>query len=166
MQKSNFLSLRPMVLLFGLIPLVFVLSACSKSESVAFQAQTDDGIFDSNQFKGEVIYVDFWASWCVPCRASFPWMNTMLDKYADQGLKIVGITLDQDQNLARQFAEEFKAEFTIAFDLDGTLANQFGVKALPSSVLIDRKGNLVANHTGFNETQAVEYEESIVKALQ
>jgi len=63
MQKNNFLPLRRMALLFSLIPLVFVLSACSKSESVTFQAQTDDGIFDSGQFKGDVIYVDFWASW-------------------------------------------------------------------------------------------------------
>jgi len=166
MQKSKNTLLGRIVLLLGVLPLAFVLSSCGKSETVTFQAQTDDGIFDSSQFKGDVIYVDFWASWCVPCRASFPWMNEMLAKYEDQGLKIVGVTLDQDQILARQFAEEFKAEFTIAFDLDGALANQFGVKALPSSVLIDRKGNLVANHTGFNETQAIEYEASIAKALK
>ena len=164
--KTTVAPWRRFLLIVSAIPLLILLSACSKSEPVSFEARTDDGVFDSTQFKGDVVYVDFWASWCVPCRASFPWMNDMLDKYADQGLRIIGITLDQDQDLARQFAEEFKAEFTIGFDLDGTIANQFGVKALPSSVLIDRKGNLVATHTGFNDTQAIEYEESIVKALK
>lgn len=163
MQKSK-PGLR-LVLVALVLPLVFILSACSKAEPVSFQAQTDDGVFNSKDFNGDVIYLDFWASWCVPCRESFPWMNDMLEKYADQGLKVIGVTLDQDKDIARRFAAEFNAEFTIGFDVEGTLANQFGVKALPSSILIDRNGNLIGNHAGFNETQAVEYEEAIVKAL-
>jgi len=67
MQKSKNTLLGRIVLLLGVLPLAFVLSSCSKSETVTFQAQTDDGIFDSSQFKGDVIYVDFWASWCKDC---------------------------------------------------------------------------------------------------
>jgi len=166
MLNNNPTILQRLFVMFQIVPLFVVLTACSKTEPVAFQAQTDDGIFDSSQYKGEVIYLDFWASWCVPCRASFPWMNEMRAKYADQGLNIVAVTLDQDKFLSRQFADEFKAEFTIGYDFDQKLSNQFGVKALPSSFLIDRKGNLVASHTGFNETQAVEFEESIAKVLK
>ena len=149
-----------------LLPIVLLLSSCSQAESVTFTAQTDDGVFDSSQFKGDVIYLDFWASWCGPCRESFPWMNTMLEKYGDQGLKVVGVSLDQDTNQARRFAEEFKAEFIIGFDTSGELGDQFGVRTLPSSVIIDRKGRLLESHTGFNDVQALEYEKSLVKALK
>ena len=151
----------------GLVFLGFTtLSACGeKLEPVSFSAETDDGVFNSAQHKGDVIYLDFWASWCGPCRESFPWMNEMLAKYEDKGLKIIGVSLDHDKNLARQFAEEFKAEFTIGFDVGGTIADQFGVKGLPSSVIINREGELVESHTGFNEVQADEFEEALVKVL-
>jgi len=132
---------------------------------VSFSAETDDGIFNSVQHKGDVIYLDFWASWCGPCRESFPWMNEMLSKYEDKGLRIIGLSLDQDKNLARRFADEFNAEFTIGFDVNGAVADQFQVKGLPSSVIIDREGNLFESHTGFNEIQAKEFEASLVKAL-
>ena len=92
-------------------------------------------------------------------------MNEMLSKYNDEGLKIIGVSLDHDKNLARRFAEEFKAEFTIGFDSDGKIADQFQVKGLPSSVIIDREGNLFESHTGFNEDQAKEFEAALVKAL-
>lgn len=153
----------------GLALVIFValnLSACGeKHEPVAFVAPTDDGVFDSKQHKGDVIYLDFWASWCGPCRESFPWMNEMQTKYADKGLQIIGVSLDHDKDLARRFAEEFKAEFTIGFDVDGSIADQFGVRGLPSSVVIDREGRLLESHTGFNETQAKEFEAALVKAL-
>jgi len=147
------------------------LAACAEKtdaeelEAVSFSAQTDEGVFNSTQHKGDVIYLDFWASWCGPCRESFPWMNEMLAKYEDKGLKIIGVSLDHDKNLARRFAEEFKAEFTIGFDVGGTIADQFGVKGLPSSVIINRKGELVESHTGFNEVQADEFEAALVKVL-
>lgn len=149
-----------------------VLMACSEPEPeperepALFNVPTDDGMFVSATHRGKVIYLDFWASWCGPCRESFPWMNEMRDKYANQGLEIIAVTLDQDKDLARRFAEEFKAEFTIGFDVEGTVADQFGVRGLPSSVIIDRDGNLVENHTGFNPTQAVEFEKSLVSILE
>ena len=136
-----------------------------KPQPVSFSAQTDEGVFNSAQHKGDVIYLDFWASWCGPCRESFPWMNEMLAKHKDKGLQIIGVSLDHDKNLARRFADEFKAEFTIGYDVNGSIADQFGVKGLPSSVIIDREGNLFEFHTGFNETQAEEFESGLVKAL-
>lgn len=157
-------------------PLVFfaaiMLVACGKEpepepelEPAAFSVTTDDGMFISADYEGKVIYLDFWASWCVPCRQSFPWMNEMRAKYSEQGLHVIAVSLDQDTDLARSFAEEFAAEFTIGFDTDGSLADQFGVRGLPSSVIINREGRLVESHTGFNPKQAVEFEESLVKVL-
>lgn len=142
------------------------LTACGeKVEPVSFTVPTDDGAFVSAQHKNKVIYLDFWASWCGPCRESFPWMNQMRSKYADKGLKVIAVSLDQDKNLARRFADEFEAEFEIGYDVDGSVADQFGVRGLPSSVIIGRDGVLVESHTGFNDTQAVEFEAALVKAL-
>lgn len=134
-------------------------------ESALFNVVTDDGMFVSSDYKGKVIYLDFWASWCGPCRESFPWMNQMRAKYGDN-LEVIAVSLDQDKNQARRFAEEFEAEFTIGFDVDGTVADQFGVRGLPSSVIINRDGNLVESHTGFNPTQAVEFEASLAKVIE
>ena len=147
------------------VPVFLFLSACSKAPAVEFTAETDDGLFDSKQHNGEVIYLDFWASWCGPCRQSFPWMNEMRDKYAEQGLKVIAVSLDHDKDLARRFADEFEAEFTIGFDTRSELADQFDVRGLPASVLISRKGKMLAMHAGFNDEQAIEYESEIVKAL-
>jgi len=133
---------------------------------VTISVATDDGMFLSTEYKGKVIYLDFWASWCGPCRESFPWMNEMRAKYGEDGLHVIAVSLDQDKDLARQFAAEFNAEFMIGFDLDGSVANQFGVRGLPSSVIIGRDGKLVESHTGFNQIQAVEFEESLVKVLE
>ncbi len=150
---------------------IVVLAACSKEpevelEPAVFSVATDEGMFISADYKGKVIYLDFWASWCGPCRESFPWMNKMRAKYQDKGLEIIAVTLDQDKDLARLFAEEFNAEFTIGFDSDGSVADQFGVRGLPSSVIITRDGKLLESHTGFNQTQAVEFEAALVKALE
>ncbi len=166
MKSFNSVRIRQFLALC-VVPLVVLLSSCEKPAApVEFVAPIDDGVFNSVQYKGEVIYLDFWASWCVPCRESFPWMNDMLDKYSEQGLQVIGVSLDHDKALAKRFAEEFKARFTVGYDVDGTLANQFEVKGLPASVLINREGRVVATHTGFNADSAVKYEESILKALQ
>ncbi len=83
--------------------------------------------------KGKVIWVDFWASWCAPCRRSFPWLNSMQRRYGARGLQVIGVNLDKDRKLAEGFLAETPAAFGLRFDPDGKLAKQFDVKAMPSS---------------------------------
>ena len=115
--------------------------------------------------EGKVIWVDFWASWCVPCRRSFPWMNTMHDKYGDQGLQIIAVNLDKERALADGFLAEVPAQFSLRFDPAGALAKQFGVQAMPSSFLLDASGNVLAQHFGFKVADAKVYEQAIAAAL-
>jgi len=157
---------------YVLVLAIFLVSSCGKPEPeperkeiVSFVTETDQGAWKSVEHATDVIYLDFWASWCVPCRESFPWMNDMLARYGDQGLKVVGVSLDHERGLARQFADELDAKFIIGFDDVGKLADQFNVKGLPSSVLIGRNGELLGMHTGFNSDLAGEFEESIRGAL-
>ena len=115
--------------------------------------------------EGRVIWVDFWASWCVPCRRSFPWLNSMHRKYGPDGLQIIGVNLDKDRALADAFLAEVPAEFALRFDPAGALAKQYGVQAMPSSFLIDADGNVLATHAGFRTADAADYERTITDAL-
>lgn len=125
-----------------------------------------DPAVDLTAYTGKVVVVDFWASWCVPCRRSFPWMNSMVEKYASDGLVIIGVNMDSDPAEARAFLDEYPASFHIVDDSDGELAREYDVVAMPSSYVFDRGGNLVTRHLGFKVKQQDEYEAIIRKSLQ
>lgn len=115
--------------------------------------------------KGKVIYLDFWASWCIPCRQSFPWMNEMQHKYAEQGLKIITVNVDADKANAAEFLADYPAKFDVIYDPKGYIARQFKLPGMPSSLLYDRQGNIVANHVGFNDAKKMKYQQSIEALL-
>ena len=121
--------------------------------------------FDPASHAGKVVIVDFWASWCKPCRRSFPWLNAMQAKYADRGLVVVGVNLDNDPGAASAFLERYPAQFSIVYDDDKTLARRFEVIAMPSSYLLGRDGRVVETHMGFKVREQDEYERAIVAAL-
>lgn len=121
--------------------------------------------FNLSDYKGQVVYLDFWASWCGPCRASFPWMDTMQKRYQSQGLQVIAVNLDQESELAAAFLEQFPVNFPIFYDPEGTLAQQYEVTSMPHSFLIDRNGNLVSSHKGFRQTRKSDYEQEIQALL-
>jgi thiol-disulfide isomerase/thioredoxin len=115
--------------------------------------------------EGRVVWVDFWASWCVPCRRSFPWLNSMHRKYGPAGLQIIAVNLDKDREVADQFLAEVPAEFALRFDPSAALAKEFGVQTMPSSFLIDADGKVLASHFGFKTADVADYERAIEAAL-
>jgi thiol-disulfide isomerase/thioredoxin len=121
--------------------------------------------FDLAAYEGKVVVVDFWASWCVPCRRSFPWLNAMHSKYADKGLVVVGVNLDQERSAAEEFLQEFPPNFRIYYDESKSLAKEFGVVAMPSSYLLGADGEIRKRHYGFKVKKQDEYEAAIVDAL-
>lgn len=116
--------------------------------------------------KGEVLYVDFWASWCNPCRKSFPWMNAMQEKYAKQGFKIVAINVDHERALADEFLNSQPINFTIHYDPEGALAKAFQLQGMPSSFIIDDSGAIRFSHKGFFEDRTTQYEHEISSLIQ
>ena len=119
-----------------------------------------------DEYEGKVVVLDFWASWCVPCRRSFPWMNEMQEKYADRGLVIIAVNLDNNLDDAASFLREYPAKFRIFYDKDRSLAREFEVQAMPTSYLIGRDGKLADMHLGFKVKQQEEYEAAILEALE
>ncbi len=90
----------------------------------------------------------------------------MQAEYADEGLVIIGVNLDNDLQEAKKFLEEFSVDFKIHYDLDKALAKQYGVQAMPSTYILGRDGELVARHFGFKVKQQEEYEAVLIEALQ
>lgn len=117
------------------------------------------------QFRGQFVYLDFWASWCGPCRQSFPWLNTMHERYAAQNLRIVAINVDQRREDAQRFLARHPANFLVAYDSEGQTPRAYAVKTMPSSVLIDGQGRVLMRHQGFREEEAPALEAELRRAL-
>jgi len=116
-------------------------------------------------FRGQVVLLDFWASWCGPCRESFPWMNSLQQRFGEQGLKVVAVNLDDDSAAAREFLQQLPAQFTVLLDPDAQLPETFAVMGMPSSYLLDRQGRLRATHVGFHSQRIPDYENTIKTLL-
>lgn len=115
--------------------------------------------------KGEVVYLDFWASWCGPCRKSFPWMNQIEAKYKSQGFSVISVNLDVNKTLAAKFLKETPASFTVIYDPKGKIAKHFKIQGMPSSMLIGRDGEIKSRHTGFFTKKIPVYQQEIEQLL-
>ena len=143
-----------------LLALLCATSSATADERLALlESQLD------NDLAGKVVVVDFWASWCVPCRRSFPWMNAMQAKYGDDRLVIVGVNVDRNRDEADEFLAETPADFHIHYDAAASLARAFSVEAMPSSFVFGRDGELQASHLGFKVKRQPEYEAALVAAM-
>lgn len=116
--------------------------------------------------RGKVVLLDFWASWCAPCRRSFPWMNELQQRHAAAGLAVLAVNVDHDRALADAFLRDVPVSFRLEFDPAGALAQRFDVQAMPTSFLLDRHGQVRMRHAGFREAQRAEREDELKKLLE
>ena len=121
--------------------------------------------FDLSHYRGKVVVVDFWASWCEPCRHSFPWLNEMQARYADRGLVVIGINVDRAPSDAARFLRDVPASFSIVYDPTGSIAERYDVPGMPSSFVFGPDGEMVARHIGFREGLRKEREAELQKLL-
>jgi cytochrome c biogenesis protein CcmG/thiol:disulfide interchange protein DsbE len=120
---------------------------------------------DLGSLRGRVVYLDFWASWCGPCRQSFAWMEIMKSTYEAQGLEIITVNLDRDRADADKFLKQLHPTFDVRFDPKGELAQLYKVLGMPSSVLIDRHGVTRFTHVGFRPIDGAMYEAQLRELL-
>jgi len=102
--------------------------------------------------RGHVVVLDFWASWCVPCRASVPFFNGLQAKYGAQGLDVVGLTLEEDGEAVAEFLDAVPVSFLIARDPTGHAGEVFAVESMPTAFLIGRDGRVAARFEGGDKT--------------
>lgn len=139
--------------------------ATAQAVAPTIDLPTDDGRIKPADLAGKVVYVDFFASWCGPCKVSFPWLKAMHEQYAAQGLVIVAINVDKDRADARRFIAHFSPSFLIGYDRAGKTAEAFHVEGMPSSFLISPTGTILYSHVGFDSKDAATIEAQIKKAL-
>lgn len=116
-------------------------------------------------YRGKVVYLDFWASWCVPCRLSFPFMNRLDQDLRERGLVVLALNLDARRADAERFLAGHPAQFVLGFGNNEACARGMGVAAMPSSYLIDRHGNVRAVHAGFRPGQAANVRAEVERLL-
>jgi thiol-disulfide isomerase/thioredoxin len=118
------------------------------------------------ELRGQVVYVDFWASWCVPCRISMPALDALYAKHRAQGFTVVGVNQDVSLEDARRFLGKVSVSFPLALGGDEAAAKAFDVKAMPSGYLVDRKGIVRRVHRGFTAETAAQLESEIEALLK
>lgn len=125
----------------------------------------DLGLAEVQKTKGQYIYIDYWASWCGPCRQSFPWMNALQAKLGSKGLKVVAVNVDAKRADADKFLTHTPAQFTIAFDPQGESAKKLAIKTMPTSMLVSPEGRVLFVHSGFRTEETGQLEAKIAAAM-
>jgi len=116
-------------------------------------------------YRGKVVYLDFWASWCGPCRQSFPFMNELQREFGGNGLQIVAVSVDKTAEDAQRFLTRYPAQFATALDSSGVCPAAYRLQGMPSSYVIDRKGTVRAIHAGFRDRDKAEIRQQLIDAL-
>lgn len=150
-------------LLCGLLPPAAAVTVGQQAPEIEGRVVTDAPAL--RHLRGRVVLLDFWASWCGPCKESFPWMNAMHDKYSGQGLQIIAINVDRRREDAARFLARTPARFSLAYDPQGQAATAYAVPAMPSSVLIGADGRVLKVHAGFKPEDTGPLEAAIEAAI-
>jgi thiol-disulfide isomerase/thioredoxin len=117
--------------------------------------------------KGKLVIVDFWASWCGPCKDSFPVMNDLQKKYADKGLVIIAVNEDEEKSDMQDFLKDNAATFTVVRDAKQKLVGEAGIQTMPSSFILDETGKVRFTHSGFHGAETrKQYEQEIESLLK
>lgn len=124
-----------------------------KAPACQLRFRDDAAAHALSQYQNKVVLVDFWASWCGPCLESFPFLNRLKQTYADRGLEVIGINLDENPADAASFLAQNAAEFSVALGDNTECAKAFAVQAMPSSYIIDRQGIIRLQTLGFRASE-------------
>lgn len=117
-------------------------------------------------FAGDVLYIDFWATWCTPCRKSLPFLSQLQREYTHQGFRLITISQDDDNDLAKAFIEPYQTGFISLADPDAQVSAIFGVQGMPTSYLIDQQGTIRWIHQGFKPADQEQIRTHIEELLE
>ncbi len=162
MNKSNN-RIAAVILFLGLWGFMPSTLAAAKPNAPQFLV---NGQTPLSHYQGKIVYLDFWASWCGPCRKSFPWMNSLSEKFSAQDFVVLSVNVDGQRSAAKQFLTRYPANFSITYDPDAKVAEQYKVMGMPTSYILDRQGRIAHTHIGFTKARASKYEQQISELIQ
>lgn len=144
----------------------------------AFAAQASDAAPDftlkstggSNlrlsEHRGEVVLLNFWASWCGPCRQEMPLLNALQERYSKLGFSVLGVNVDKDSALANKLLNDIPVSFPVLLDNTGSVSASYNVASMPTTVIIDRDGNMRYLHKGYKPGYELDYEQQIKELIR
>jgi thiol-disulfide isomerase/thioredoxin len=141
-------------------------SAGDKAPEFKIPRLESKGMISLKQFRGKVVYVDFWASWCGPCRQSLPALNDIRKEFRKKGFEVIAINLDEERDDAMEFLKEFPVAYPTARDTSGKVPEAYGLVGMPTAYLVDKKGNVQLVHEGFKESDIEELKQKITTLLR
>jgi peroxiredoxin len=140
---------------FGLVAVATVILATAANATADQPAPTfslpsrGGGAIDLAQYKGQVVMINFWASWCVPCRQEMPLLESIYKKYKPLGFTLIGVNVEPDQKEAENFLKQTPVSFPVLFDAKSKVSGLYNVQVMPTTVFIDRKGNVRLVHQSY-----------------
>ena len=158
--------LTPILVALAVVAGAQCLSAAVRTSApdVALQGPAGTAVHLSD-YKGKVVLVDFWASWCVPCKTSFPALDAIYREYQPRGLEVLAVNLDEERRSADAFLSVHPHRMSVLFDPRGTAPVAFGVKGMPTSFVIDKSGTIRFTHMGYSGDVDVRYRQEITQLL-
>ncbi len=124
------------------------------------------GNFRLAEHRGEVLFINFWASWCGPCRQEMPILDELHSRYRSAGFNVIGITIDEDPRKADAMLEKIPVTFPVLYDAESSVSELFDVDAMPTSILVDRKGKVRYLHRGYKPGYEVDYRNQIRELIK
>jgi peroxiredoxin len=119
-----------------------------------------------SEFRGDVVYLSFWASWCIPCREEMPHLQSLWRNHRDQGFQVIGINVDEDPEEALAFAREYGIEFPLVRDVDREVSKQYRVAGYPSHFIVGRDGRVHFSALGFSEDDSLAVTQEVQTLLR
>ena len=133
----------------------------------ALPSLTEDGkVIELSSLKGKVVYVDFWASWCGPCRISFPLLDDIRKELGEQGFEVLAINVDEYPEDAMGFLEELPVSYLVVRDAAGKTPQDYGILGMPTGFLIDREGTVRKVHQGFRKSDGAKLRAEVLELLE
>ena len=119
-----------------------------------------------SEHRGEVVMINFWATWCGPCRQELPLLNRLHEQYRKAGFTLLGVNIDDSPDAAQTMAKKLGVTFPVLFDTEKRVSRLYDVNAMPSTVLIDRDGKVRYIHLGYRAGYETKYESQIRELLK
>ena len=170
MRRSHRRSFAAVAALLFMLAGAAVASVASAASAVADEPAprvvVPAAAFELAAHAGKVVVLDFWASWCKPCRESMPWLSGLQRQHGAKGLQVVAVSVDTDEGAMRARLAELDPGIVVVFDPEGTLAAQYKLEGMPTSYLIDRAGKVRGSHLGFRAKEAAAREAEVVALLE
>lgn len=162
-EQKGSTQLRPLLILLlssVLLPGINTRAVSGVAPDFSLQSR-DGGTISLSEFRGQVVMINFWATWCGPCREEMPHLEALYQRYSALGFTLLGVNVEEDSENAEAWLEEMPVSFPILFDPENRVSELYDVIAMPSTVLVDRQGNIRFSHDGYQPGYENDYQTQI-----